>query len=288
MSNLRKLTALLLALLLLLSLTACGEEDSRPVIAVSIPPEAGLVRAVAGENFRIVTMVPPGNSPETYAPTPREMIDFASASVYFSIGVPVEQTALLPSLGKDTRLVSLAETAATAYPELTIHGERDPHIWLSPKRVALMVARIADELSALDPANAATYRQNADAYLEALAEADAYVRAAISDAGVADLIVYHPAFGYLCDEYGLTMHALERDGREPTASEMAALVDLAKEKGIRTVFYQAETDGRGARAFAEEIGGTAVMLSPLAENYIENLRSMADAIAVAVREEVAP
>ena len=77
------------------------------------------------------------------------------------------------------------------------------------------------------------------------------------------------------------MHALERDGREPTAAELAGMVDFARERGIRTVFYQAETDSRGARAFAEEIGGRAVKLSPLAENYLENLELMAEAIAAA-------
>ncbi len=289
MKNATRYLALGLLLLLVLPvLSACGERDERPVIAVSIPPEAAFVRAVAGDSFRIVTMVPPGYSPEAYEPTVRAMMEFSDACLFFSIGVPVEETALLPALGEDTRHVSLAAKAAEEYPELTIHGARDPHVWLSPKRVALMIDCIADELSALDPEGEATYRENAAAYRTALTEADAHVREALTATGVRDILVYHPAFGYLCDEYGLTMHALERDGREPTAAELAETVDLAREKGIRTVFYQAETDGRGARALAEEIGGEAVMLSPLSEDYIQNLLSMADAIALTAREESAP
>ena len=94
-----------------------------------------------------------------------------------------------------------------------------------------------------------------------------------------EFLVYHPAFGYLAAEYGLTMYALESEGSEATAPEMAAMVDLARERNIRVIFYQAETDSRQAEAFATEIGGRAVMLSPLAEDYVENLEIMAEAIA---------
>ena len=75
------------------------------------------------------------------------------------------------------------------------------------------------------------------------------------------------------------MHALEDEGSEATALDMAAMVDFAKERNIRVIFYQAETDSRQAEAFAAEIGGRAVMLSPLAEKYVENLEVMAEAIA---------
>ena len=105
------------------------------------------------------------------------------------------------------------------------------------------------------------------------------IRALIAESGVTEFFVYHPAFGYLANEYGLTMHALEQEGSEATAVDMAAMIDRAKERDIRVIFYQAETDSRQAEAFAAEIGGRAVMLSPLAEKYVENLEIMAEAIA---------
>ena len=286
MKTTTRITAFFLALCLLLPLLfSCGESDERPVIAVTIPPEADIVSAVGGEDFRIVTMVPPGYSPEAYEPTVRAMMDFADADVFFSIGVPVEATALLPSLSAKTSHVALDRVAAAVYPELEIDGGRDPHVWLSPSRVKLMVNAVVDELSRLAPARAAAYRENADVYLARIDAADAAIRALLSECGMTEFIVYHPAFGYLAEEYGLTMHALEKHGSEATAVDMAELVDFAEERGIKVIFYQAETDGRQAAAFAEEIGGTAVMLSPLSENYVENLESMAAAIASAMGGE---
>ena len=279
MNLIKRALALFLMILMLLSLFSCRDTDGRDVIAVTILPERDFVSAVVGEDFRIVTLVPPGHSPETYEPTAGTMMDLADAAAYFSIGVPVEAASLLPSLPKDTLHVSLADGVAAAYPDLVIDGGRDPHIWLSPKRVRVMVEAILETVSALRPDRADAYRQNADAYLARIDAADTRIRALIAESGVTEFFVYHPAFGYLADEYGLTMHALEQEGSEATAVDMAAMIDLAKERDIRVIFYQAETDSRQAEAFAAEIGGRAVMLSPLAEKYVENLEIMAGAIA---------
>lgn len=282
--RLRALALFLSILALLLPLTSCRQQDGREVISVTIPPMAEFVRAVAGEEFRVVTLVPPGYSPEAYEPTVRTMTDFASSRVFFSMGLPVDEATLIPALAEGTSHVSLSDCVTPLYPDRMIDGGRDPHVWLSPDRVAVMINVIAATLAEVNPDRAATYAENAEAYLSRLSAADAAVREAIAASGVTELIVYHPAFGYFADEYGLTMHALEEHGSEATAARMAELVDLAKERGIRVIFYQAETDGRQARAFAREIGGTAVELSPLAEDYAENLERMAEAIASAKGE----
>ncbi len=275
----RALALLIVLLAVTLPLASCGGGDDREVIAVTIPPEAAFVRAVAGEDFRVLTMVPPGYSPESYEPTVRTMMAFSDASVFFSIGVPVDEATLVPALGEDTRHIALDAVAAATYPDLTIDGGRDPHIWLSPSRAALMVLAIADELSCLRPDRAAAYRENAAAYIAALGEVDGRIRTAIEESGTTEFMVYHPAFGYLADEYGLTMYALEEHGREATAAHLAEAIEHARERGIKVIFYQAETDGRQAEAFAAELGGRAVRLEPLSENYLENLESMAMAIA---------
>ena len=95
-------------------------------------------------------------------------------------------------------------------------------------------------------------------------------------------IAYHPAFGYFA-QYDITMYALEEEGKEVTISRLKEMADLAKEEKIKVVFYQEETDSLRAKAFAEEIGGKAVMLSPLSGNYIDNLKTMAEKIAESMR-----
>ena len=280
MLRFRRVGVMLFVLALLFS-ALCGctpLKDDRPIVAVSILPEAAFVRAVMGNGVRVAVMVPPGYSPESYTPSIAEMADFSDAVLYFSIGVPMEKTALLPMLSKNTIHISLADAARGAAPDLLMDGGRDPHIWLSPSRACSMVEAIAEAAALYDPENAATYRANAAAYIADIENTDASIRSLLADIPCREFLVYHPAFGYFADEYGLTMRALEKGGKEVTPADLAATVAHAKEAGIKTVFYQAETDSRAAEVLAEEIGGQAVMLSPLAENYLENLLAMAQAI----------
>lgn len=271
--------------LLLIALCACtaSEEDvdksDKPIIAVSIVPEKTFVEAVCGDLSNTIVMVPPGYSPENYEPTPQEMAKFSEASIYFTIGVPTEETSILPSVAEGTKVVSLAEACSEVYEELMIDGGRDPHIWLSPKRVVVMVKTIAEEMSILDPDNAETYSANAEAYISEIERADEEIAQLISGLRNRSFIVFHPAFGYFADDYGLSMYALEQDGKEATAEELAKMIDFAKKNDIKVIFYQAEIDSSQSEAFAEELGGVTIQLDPLSANYIENLKNMAQTLA---------
>lgn len=274
-------------ILMLTMIAACGQSTSRDnnklTVGVAIVPQSTFVKEVAGDLVEVVTMIPPGSSAETYAPTPRQLKEFSNASIYFSMGVPSEVANILPKakdFNADLKIVDLAEHVAQAYPDLEITpGERDPHIWLSPKRVKVMIDVIAGELSALDPDNKDTYNENAKMYKEQLDEVDARIRESLNDLKTKTFIAYHPAFGYFADDYGLEMLALEEEGKEATPQTFRSIIDIAKEKGIKVIFYQAEVDSRQSEAFAKEIGGKTEQIAPLAPDYIENLEKMADTFA---------
>lgn len=280
-----RIHALLLGAALLL--TGCGgateQIAEKPVVAVGIVPVKTFVEAVCGDLCEVVTMIPPGASPETYEPSPREQLKLSEADAYFSVGMPAEENSILPALSEDTCAVRLDEAVRRQYDDLTLGDARDPHIWLSTRRAGAMVEEICQTLSGQYPQFAQTFRENADAYLSELNRTDAAVRAALSALENRAFIVFHPAFGYFADEYGLTMYALEDEGKEATPRRLMEMVDFARESGIRVIFYQAETDVSQAQAFAEEIGGTCVALDPLAAEYTENLETMAAQIAEAAR-----
>ncbi|AFA48018.1 metal ABC transporter solute-binding protein, Zn/Mn family [Acetobacterium woodii] len=278
---------LILTVGVMLSATACSSDakvqsngdNKKTVIAVTIVPEQTFVEAVCGDLAEVVTLVPPGNSPENYEPTPQEMEKFSQASLYFTIGVPTEEANILPNVG-DLKVVSLQDAVKAVYPErLFESGERDPHIWLSPKRVEVMVKTIAQEMSTLDPDNQATYEKNAEAYIAQLNELDQNIKTVLAPVQNKKFIVYHPAFGYLADDYGLKMIALEEEGKEATPQQLQSIIDLAKADNIKAIFYQEEIDSSQSQAFAEELGGKTIQLAPLAANYIENLQNMANTMA---------
>lgn len=253
------------------------------MVAVSIVPQQSFVKAVAGSLVDTVVLVPPGYSPENYAPSPRELIELSEASLYFSIGVPVENSAILPKLSginKELKIVDLAGEAAKVYPEREFSpGHRDPHIWLSPKRVQVMVQAIARELAEIDPPNRDTYLKNAADYGRQLDELDRKITASLEHVAEKTFFVYHPAFGYFADDYGLTMIAVEEEGKEATIDDLKRIISLAKELRAKVVFYQAEMDSGQSKTIADEIGAKTEVVAPLAADYIENLEKMAKALS---------
>jgi len=251
-------------------------------VAVSIVPVETFVKAVAGDTVDVVVMIPPGSSPENYEPTARKMQEFTNSDIFFGIGVPSEKR-ILSSIGEKTEYLPLETVVSAVYPDRNIGSERDPHIWLSPKRAIVMVQAIADKLSELKPENRELYQKNAQEYIEKLNDLDAKIIQILSDVKGKTFIVEHPAFGYFADDYGLNMAVLEEDGKEATINHRIELEDLAKTKGITKIFYQAESGGSQVAQFAEAIGGEAVALSPLSGEYITNLLEMATLIAGVAR-----
>ncbi len=283
----------LLATMLILFLAGCQTQEpettivAAPVIvAVSILPQATFVEAVCGEKAQVVVMVPPGSSPTNYEPSPKELENFSRAKVYFALGVPTEAANILPKAVETDgmSIVHLEEIVAAVYPERELApGMRDPHIWLSPRRAQVMVQAIADNMAQLDPVNAGYYQANAANYNQQLAELDTQLQAALAGAKNKKFIVYHPAFGYLAEDYGLQMFALEEEGKEATPKRLAEMIDLAQREKIKAIFYQEEISSAQAQAFAEEIDGQTIQLAPLSPDYLGNLQRMAAVLAEVVR-----
>ena len=257
--------------------------QSKPIVVVSVAPQATFVREVAGELVNVVTMLPPGANHETYSPPPQDMEQFSRASLYLAIGLPSERTGIIPKaaeLNRNLKIVDVQnETAKLFVPRYFAPDDQDPHIWLSPKRAEFMVRLTAQELGQLDPANKTMYETNAERYVAQIAAADREIQETLKDLKNKTFIVYHPAFGYFADDYGLTMVALEEEGKEADPRRMREIIDMAREKGMKVIFYQEDIDGRQSRTFAEELGGSAEKLSPMATDYVENIRRMARSLS---------
>ena len=261
--------------------------QAKPTVAVTIAPQAAFVREVAGDLVNVVTMMPPGANHESFSPPPQDMEKLSNAALYLAMGLPPERASLLPKLAemnRDMRIVDMQmEVAKTYAPRFFAPNDQDPHIWLSPKRAVVMVNLTAQELSRIDPANSATYAANAARYIARIEAADQEIQASFKTLWNRMFIVYHPAFGYFAEDYNLTMVALEEEGKEADPRRFREVIDMAKEKGIKVIFYQEDIDGRQSRTFAEELGGQAEKVSPMATDYVENLLRMARTFAMVLK-----
>ena len=158
-------------------------------------------------------------------------------------------------------------------------GQADPHVWLSPRCARIQAATIARALADADPARAEEFRKNLAAVQQDLDRLDARLAAALAPLRGKTFFVYHPAFGYFADAYGLVQAPVEIEGKEPTARQLAALIARAKSEGVRVIFVQPQFSTRSAEAVARAIGGAVVPIDPLAGDYEANLLDIADKIS---------
>lgn len=247
-------------------------------IAVSIIPEARFVTEILGGKGKVQCLIPQGGSPATYSPSPLALAELNKADIYFTIGVAAENNNILVNLPETVKVVPLDSLVREKYPDLTIGNTRDPHIWLSPKRAIVMVQKMAEYIALLDVENKDFYLNNANTYIAKIQEADKKAQEIFQTVKNKKFLVFHPAFGYLADDYGLEMYALEHHGKEAGAKHLQEMIDIAKTNSIKVIFHQREISSRQVEAFASEIGGKAVELSPLSYDYTENLLLLAKSI----------
>ncbi len=279
-----------------------SEEEMAPdlQVTVSIVPQAYFVERIGGEHVAVQVMVEPGQSPHTYEPKPEQLVALSQSNVYFSIGVSFED-AWLERIAAASPGMLLVDTAAGIERrpiEAHDHGDDDddheedhegenldPHIWLSPRLVKIQARHMADALAELDPEHAQEYRDNLVAFEAEIDALDAEIRQQLAGLTSAKFLVFHPSWGYFADEYGLEQVAIEVGGQEPSAAELAQLITLAREEGIRVVFAQPEFSTRSAEVIAEEIDGRVLLINPLALDWAENLREVARTVAEVLGEE---
>lgn len=299
------------AILLFSGCTEKAQENSaeektsgdKVLVAVTIAPQAEFVEQIGGNKVRTVVMVPAGANAHTYEPTPNQLKDLSNAQMYVKLGsnmgFELAWMDKLLSINSDMHVINSSsgikfrtmreneqESHTHEHEETEEHGEEehdhtgpDPHVWTSPQNAKIMVKNIYEGLVAIDPNNKAIYKQNYYAYVAKLDEVDAKLKAALAGKEGTSFIVYHPAWGYLADDYGLHEISIEVEGKEPSAKDMKKLIDTAKEKRIKVIFVQKGFSTASAQTIATQIGGEVVEIDPLAKDYVDNMERVADAFA---------
>jgi zinc transport system substrate-binding protein len=279
----RIIAALLLAgLCCVLIQPSIRAETAKKIKAiVSILPQEYFVKRVGGDYVEVQVLVPPGQSPETFEPTPRQMAALSVADIYFRIGLPFENQLVGKIAAANPRL-KIVDTrdGITLHAEDIQHGhgsasDMDPHIWLDPKLVEIQAANIARGLSEIDSTHRDVFERNLKEFQADLRRVDSLIAEVLAPLKGRTFYVFHPAYGYFGAAYGLKQKAVEVGGKEPGAKQLAELIDQAKKENVRIIFVQPQFSKASAETVAKAIGGAVVPLDPLAGNYLENLEKMA-------------
>lgn len=273
----------------LLCLSACGskqQQTGKPTLTVTLEPLRYFTEAIAGDKFDVTSMVPKGSSPETYDPTPQQLVNLDKSTAYLRIGyIGFEQT-WMDKLVSNTPHLKVFDTSKGIDPiraEGHRHGDHfheggvEPHIWNSARNASVIADNIYAALCELDEANAPYYKERLDSVQQVIAQTDKEVRQLLQNADTTFLI-YHPALSYFARDYGLKQISIEEGGKEPSPTHLKELIETCRRDHAHIIFVQQEFDTRNAKLIADEVGLTVVPINPLSYEWQEEMINVAKAL----------
>ena len=299
--------------------TAMTAESAPETVFVSILPQKYFMQQICKDAVTLEVMVAPGANPHTYEPKPSQMKKLAASRAYFAIGMPFEATWLEKFIAVNPKL-KIIDTAAgiekiameeyhhdedghgaaaaaneksgNASVRNEVHIEEDhdhdhdgldPHIWLSPLLVKHQAIKMEEALSQLFPEKAAFFKENLAKFIGDIDALDADLRSLLQGKEGLKFMVFHPSWGYFARDYGLVQVAVEIEGKEPKPNQLGKLIQQAKTEDIHIIFAQPQFSTKSAKLLAGEITGEVVLIDPLAEDWLANMRQVAEKLRLAVK-----
>ena len=284
-----------LIILFTIVLSACNtsvkEKDNTDTIMVSVLPQKYFVEQIAGEHFNVNVMIPPGASPVTYEPTPKQMKELSNSFVYFRIGhIEFEKSWMkkLMSVNPEMQVLDLSKNADLIKPENEHdhdhshdghhHHGVDPHIWTSPKEVKKQVEIIYNYLIKEKPELKEEFKGNYTKFIKEVDSLDNYISKSLSPFQGRKFLIFHPALSYIARDYGLEQISIEIDGKEPTPANIQKIIEIAKKEEIKIVFVQKQFSTHNAEVIAREINGSVIQIDPLDYNWPTSIKTIANEI----------
>jgi zinc transport system substrate-binding protein len=276
--------------LLMFALPMVVFADSSIKIHVSILPQKYFVEKIGRDKVKVDVLVKAGKSPATYAPSPSQIKKLNMADIYFSIGVPFENSILHKIKSMDNikiidinQGVTLRDISKHRHNEKSGHNShaagKDPHTWMNPLIVKKYSRTIYQALSKFDPKSSEYYKNNYLKFIKDLNKLDKRLHTILNELKGENLFVFHPFLGYFTDAYGLKQIAIDTMGKAPRGKELSRIIKLAKKEGIKRIFVQPQFDRNAANKIASVINGTVISIDSLAYDYLDNMENIAQTIA---------
>lgn len=280
----RQITLWSLFILFIALLTGCSprQEDTSAVrstnnntikVYASIYPMYDFASKIGGDKINLSTMVPSGTEPHDWEPTAMDITHLEEADVFIYNGAGMEHWVEDISASLQNKKILLVEASKNidfiqGHSHDHKHQEdasHDPHVWLNPLNAKIQMENIKNALIKADPGNADYYNANYEKYAAECDLLDQEFKDTLTPLTNKDIIVSHEAYGYLCQAYGLNQIGIEglSGDSDPDPARMAKIIDLAKERNIKTIFFEKAASSKVADTIAKETGAHTAVLNPI-------------------------
>lgn len=277
----QKIATFIICTLLIVGCTTKSDSDKKTIF-VTITPMQSIIEEITAGDFDIEVIVPKGASPETFEPTPKQVTSFSDAEFIFSTGLIDFEQSLVERISGDAEVVNLSNGIELIAGSCS-HGNHqhkhgvDPHIWTSPRALRTMVTNAHKAIMAHYP-DSVKYTEATGRLLERIDALDTYCATRIKAEGVEAMMIYHPAYTYYARDYGIEQIAIEHDGKEPSLRQTTALIEKAKEHGVKAILRQPQYSEDKVRAIANDAGAEIITTDPLAEDILGEIERVTEII----------
>ena len=277
----QKIATFIICALLIVGCTTKSDSDKKTIF-VTITPMQSIIEEITAGDFDVEVIVPKGASPETFEPTPKQVTSFSDAELIFSTGLIDFEQSLVERISGDAEVVNLSNGIELIAGSCS-HGNHqhkhgvDPHIWTSPRALRTMVTNAHKAIMAHYP-DSVKYTEATGRLLERINKLDNYCATRIKAEGVEAMMIYHPAYTYYARDYGIEQIAIEHDGKEPSLRQTTALIEKAKEHGVKAILRQPQYSEDKVRAIANDAGAEIITTDPLAEDILGEIERVTEII----------
>ncbi|OGU37544.1 MAG: hypothetical protein A2068_00410 [Ignavibacteria bacterium GWB2_35_6b] len=275
-------------------LFSCSKSISNKInITVGIEPQKFFVEKIGGDKVEISVLVKSGMSPENFEPLPSQLLDVSDSKIYYKIGMPFEEILIknFPQSNPSLKIIDTSkdinfrnsESSISVFENENIHlnhnhGLYDPHIWLSPELVKKQAEAIYNSLNEIDPINKNYYEKKYSTFLNEIDSVKKIITENLGTLKKRVVLVYHPAWGYFCDEFSLKQVPIEFEGKEPGIKDLSKIISFVKGNNIKFILGESQNNSPALISIAKELGVKIIKHDPLSSNYFENLISLSKII----------
>lgn len=274
---------LLIFISLFISSCSSNNEKANNNITVTIEPLRFFTERIAGDRFSVQTMVPSGSSPETYEPTPRQLVYLSHSCLYIKIGkIGFERTWMsrLKVNAPQMKIIDSSEGIRYIKDE---NGIEDPHTWMSCKNARIISRNILNALLKTKNNNSPCTKKDSiyftNNYNKLIKDINKTERSIIAKKKRnKTFIIYHPILTYFAKEFDMKQLPMEEEGREPNAKQMMQLIQTAKKDKVKTIFIQREFSPRSSMQIVMALHSEPTEINPLSYNWLEEMRNIVNDI----------
>ena len=243
-----------------MGLTPAHADKVNVIATISIIGD--VVKNVAGDSVKLVTLVGPDGDAHEYEPIPADSVNIAKADIIFENGLHLEHwlDKLYEASGSKAKRIVVSQGVSPRIFEDN-PSETDPHAWQDVTNVILYTQNVRNALDALDPANKNLYDANAQDYIQKLQALDTWVKeqVALIPVDKRKLVTNHDALGYFARRYGFqiigaVIPSATTEAADPSAKEITDLLTIIKANGVHAIFSENMANPKLAETLAKEAG----------------------------------